>query len=72
MVDFFTMTVSDTIDDLADTIFSLHAVLSVVGHDVVFITCTTFNTSVWTSGDDIFPVVEVITRLGASADAWVI
>ncbi len=66
------MTVSNTIDDLADTIFGLHAVLSVVGHDMIFITCTTFNTGVWTRGNDIFPVVEVITRLGAGADTWII
>ena len=54
------MTVSNTIDDLTDTLFGLHAVLAIVGHNVIFVTSTTLNTSVWASLLNKSPVVEVV------------
>jgi len=66
------MTISNTIDDLTDTFFGLHAMLAIIRHDMIFIASTTFNTCVWACILDETPVVEVVARLCACTDAWVI
>jgi hypothetical protein len=54
------MTVSNTIDNLTDALLGLHAVLTIIGHNVVFVTGATLNTCVWASLLNKTPVVEVV------------
>jgi hypothetical protein len=71
-VNLFTMTVSNTINDLANAFFGLHTMLTIIWHDVFVVASATFNTCVWTVGNNISPVVEVIAWLSASTDTWIV
>ena len=72
MLNLFTVTVNDTLDLHTDTLFSLHAMLAIVRHDMFIIACATFNTCIWAFLDDLVPRMEVVARFWTGADAWIV
>lgn len=66
------MAIGNTVNDLTDAVLGLHAMLAIVGHNVVLIASATLNTCVWACLLDEFPVVEVVAGLGAGADTWIV
>ena len=63
MLNLFSVSVGDSVNGHTDTFLNVDTMLSVIGHNMLVITGTTFNTGVWTVLDNLVPRVEVITTL---------